>query len=281
MAAPIARPVAAAPSRSGSGSATVVGVGSGVGDPDPPPPPQATGRPNAEEEGTPAHGGLCPLGAEAGRQGHLQKLEVPRAVAQGVGEAGGDDEGVARRHEMAALTLTGQGGRAGEDEGEQEARRRARLGEPGPSPSVGRLEPTRAPPVAAAIPRSRASNPVGRPGLQEAAAASWRTNLCPPKSRSALRTGVGSSISRSARVSCSAGQQISMTSSPGELSSTRWRIPGAEARSRPPAARTARPGPRTPRSPSPGSSRSSGSGSGGSGRSRAPARPPGCGCARR
>ena len=77
------------------------------------------------------------------------------------------------------------------------------------------------PAVAAAIPKSRHSYPGSRHGRHTAVAASWRTNRCQSKSRSGRSDADGSTMFGSACVSCSAGQPISITSSPGEHSRTR------------------------------------------------------------
>src|SRR6056297_2780852 len=82
------------------------------------------------------------------------------------------------------------------------------------------------PPVAAAIPVSRTRSPSTSQSDRAASAATWRTNRCPPKSRSGSTRAVGSSMSCSTSVSWTAGHPISITSRPGELLNTRCRISG-------------------------------------------------------
>ena len=100
----------------------------------------------------------------------------------------------------------------------------APTGASAPGPSRARLAPATSRPVAASMPVSRHSNPAARHGVHVASAARWSTNRWPSKSRSCR--DVGSDSSGSNHVSCTAGQVISTTSRPPELSRTRWRIPG-------------------------------------------------------
>ena len=97
---------------------------------------------------------------------------------------------------------------------------------PGLAPAARATCTEATPPVAAPMPVSRASNPASRHGVQRAWLARLWQKTWPSKRRARFTVGVGSVISWSTVVTCSAGTPISMTCSFSDASSTRWRMRG-------------------------------------------------------